>query len=339
MFLSMLLFFVLTEYRPKASESVAPAYTTPVSESSPGGLRIFSWNTGYFGLDQKMDFFLEGGKTTARSPLETQRNSIESVIQTVGKQEPDICFFQEVDRDSHRSFGIDQLHALYSGLGGYNTYFALNYKSPFVPVPLKAPMGGVQSGLAVFSKFAIDSAERLQLPGEFSWPVRIFHLKRCALVTRMASPVEGKDWYLINVHLSAYDDGGMRKQQLDFLKTLLTDIYAQGHYVVVGGDWNSIFPGLSKDHFGEYTTDEEDLFWLQKIPGNWTPDGWQWCYDAEVPTARSLEQPYKAGENFTCIIDGFLVSPNLRVDEVRGFDLGFKNSDHNPVALTVSIRN
>ena len=108
--------------------------------------------------------------------------------------------------------------------------------------------------------------------------------------------------------------------------------------MVVGGDWNSMFPGTGKEDFGSYTTSEENLFWVQTIPEGWTPDDWQWCYDADVPTARTLEQPYKAGENFTCIIDGFLVSPNLRVDEVQGYNLRFEHSDHNPVAITVSIR-
>ena len=333
-----LLFFMITEFRPADTELLEPVYHSQGSADTPGGLRLMSWNIGYCGLDDQMDFFMEGGTSTERSPLANQRTAIDFIIKEIAHQDPDICFIQEIDKNSHRSFGLDQLYAAVSGLQNYETFYALNFKSPFVPVPVKAPIGKVNSGVATLTRYSADSAERLQLPGKQSWPVSIFHLKRCALITRIPSPEKGKDWCIINVHLTAYGDGGMRVQQLEYLKELITNLYSEGHYIVVGGDWNSMFPGVSKEQFGAYTTKEEYLFWLQSIPKDWTPDNWQWCYDAEVPTARTLEQPYKAGENFTCIIDGFLVSPNLRVDEVTGFNFRFKHSDHNPTAITVSIR-
>ena len=282
---------------------------------------------------------MEGGSQTGRSPLERQRAALDTVIETIDFQEPDICFIQEIDTKSHRSYNLDQLYTAVSGFPGYQALFAVNFKSPFVPVPVKSPIGRVESGIAVFSRYSTTLAERHQLPGSYGWPVSIFHLKRCALVSRLPSPTAGKDWILINIHLTAYGDGGQRLQQLEYLKELITGFYNEGHYVVVGGDWNSMFPGVTKQQFGEYTTPEEYLFWLQEIPSGWTPENWQWCYDAEIPTCRTLEQPYRAGENFTTIIDGFLVSPNLRVDEVNGFNLRFENTDHNPVAITVSIRN
>ncbi|UPT64070.1 MAG: hypothetical protein M0D54_05870 [Hyphomonadaceae bacterium JAD_PAG50586_4] len=34
-------------------------------------------------------------------------------------------------------------------------------------------------------------------------------------------------------------------------------------------------------------------------------------------------------------IDGFVVSPNVAVESVRGFDLGFEHTDHQPVRLRV----
>ena len=75
-----------------------------------------------------------------------------------------------------------------------------------------------------------------------------------------------------------------------------------------------------------------------RIPEGWTPDLWQWCYDPEVPTARSNERPYIPGESYQTIIDGFLVSPNLEVTEVSAYNLGYLHSDHHPVAVTVQPR-
>lgn len=337
-FILFLAVFTLTEFRPDKITVLDPNQGITAAQSSPGGLHLLSWNIGYCGLDAETDFFMEGGSQKGRTSIDRQRKALDEIIGFIDRQEPDICFIQELDTASYRTYKIDQSYTTASSFENYEQYYGLNYKSPFVPVPVQAPIGRVKSGVLTMSRFAVETAERHSLPGSYSWPVRVFHLKRCALVSLIPSATEGKSWYVINVHLSAYGDGSMRSQQLEYLKDYMLDKYNEGHYVVIGGDWNSLFPGVTKEHFGEYTTAEEYLFWLQSIPEDWTPPSWQWCYDKNVPTARSLEQPFKDGENFMTIIDGFLVSPNLRVDDVKGFNLNFENSDHNPTSITVSIR-
>jgi endonuclease/exonuclease/phosphatase family metal-dependent hydrolase len=338
-FILFLAFATITEYRPDTITELSPFHDNRSEQGTPGGLSLISWNIGYCGLDNKTDFFMEGGSQKGRNSIDAHRQALDTITEFIRKNEPDICFIQEVDTKSYRSYRIDQSYVLASALSDYEQYFGKNYKSPFVPVPIQSPIGRVESGVLTMSRFSVSEASRHSLPGSFSWPTKVFHLKRCALVSVIPSAVEDKSWYLVNVHLSAYDNGNMRKQQLDFLKVFITDLYDAGHYVVIGGDWNSLFPGVSTDDFAPYTTAEEELFWVQQIPENWTPSNWQWCYDKSIPTVRSLEQPYVKGENFTTVIDGFLVSPNLRVDQVRGFDLGFEFTDHNPVSITVSIRN
>lgn len=328
----------LTEFRPDKISVLSQNQGHTAAHSAPEGLHLLSWNIGYCGLDAKTDFFMEGGSQKGRTSIDSQRDALDEISAFIGKQKPDIGFFQEIDKASYRSYRTDQSYILSSIFNNYEQYYGINYKSHFVPVPVQAPIGRVESGILTMSRFAVETVERHSLPGSYSWPTRVFHLKRCALVSILPSAADGKSWYLINVHLSAYGDGSMRAEQLEYLKTFMTDRYSEGHYVVVGGDWNSMFPGVTKDTFGEYTTAEKYLFWLQSIPDNWTPPSWQWCYDKKIPTSRSLEQPFKDGENFTIIIDGFLVSPNLRVDEVKAFDLKFAKSDHNPTSIKVSIR-
>ena len=338
-FLLLLVLATITEYRPDNITELSPSHEILAAEGTPGGLSLLSWNLGYCGLGSETDFFMEGGSQKGRNSIESYRTALDNMIEFIGKQEPDICFLQEVDTKSYRSYKIDQSYILASAFSGYEQYYGLNFKSPFVPVPVQAPIGRVRSGVLTMSRFAVSEASRHSLPGSYGWPVKVFHLKRCALVSVIPSAVEGKEFYLINVHLSAYDNGNLRKQQLEYLKNFITARYNEGHYVIAGGDWNSLFPGVSVEDFGPYTTEEQYLFWVQKIPEDWTPADWQWCFDKNIPTVRSLERPYKKGENFTSIIDGFLVSPNLKVDQVRGFNLNFENTDHNPVSVTVSIRN
>lgn len=58
--------------------------------------------------------------------------------------------------------------------------------------------------------------------------------------------------------------------------------------------------------------------------------------DHETASCRSLDQPL-AGADLDSfqfyLIDGFIVSDNIRVEKLQTLDLGFVNSDHNPVVV------
>ncbi len=330
--------FTLMEYKPADKTTLGLIEENSAAAAAPKKLRFLSWNMGYFGLGHEVDFFLEGGSQKGRTPRKRQQESLNNMVTLIRSVNPDICFLQEIDRGSFRTYKHDQAKEIASLFNNYAVSHAQNYKCAFVPSPLSSPIGKVDSGVLTMSQYQTRENVRMKLPGQFSWPTRIFHLKRCILLSVIPSPTDGKDWYLLNIHLSAYDNGDMRKQQLAFLKELMMSLYTEGHYVVVGGDWNSQFPGISKESFGSYTTPEESLFWLQDLPDEWAPQNWQWGYASDIPTSRTLEKPYQKGENFTTVIDGFIVSPNLQIDMIQGMDLGFKDSDHNPVLAEISIR-
>ncbi|MDR1893355.1 MAG: hypothetical protein LBQ61_01520 [Spirochaetales bacterium] len=343
LFALTLLFFTLAAYRPPAELLLAPedwgeAAEGRDGESGPGDLSLLSWNLGYAGLDRHTDFVMEGGTMGLPRSREAVAQALDEIRRFLTLQEADIYFLQEVDRRSSRSYRIDQLEFLTAALRGYTPWYGANYKALFVPYPLKEPMGRVDSGIVTLSRYASPQGLRWQLPGSFSWPVSVFNLRRCALMIAIPSPVPGREWRLINIHLSAYDNGTMRQEELAFLKDKIQGFYEEGHYVVVGGDWNSLFPGITQDAFGPHTTPAASLFWVQSIPEGWSLPGWQWCFDPSVPTCRSLNQPYEEGENFVTLIDGFYVSPNVEVRAVRAFDLGFEKSDHNPVEVVIRAK-
>ena len=68
-------------------------------------------------------------------------------------------------------------------------------------------------------------------------------------------------------------------------------------------------------------------------------DGWQFLMDTTHPTCRSLDRPLDESDpSFQYyMIDGFILSPNLRADSIETLDLHFKNTDHNPVRLQVTL--
>ncbi len=320
----------LTDYNPPKVMDLKVVGTG--IEKAPSELSLMTWNIGYAGLGKSEDFFLSGGRKVKPTEEDSARylKGILDFLKTASSY-VDVFFIQEVDRDSSRSYHIDQFKKIMEVLEGFYGIFAINYKVNFVPVPFSNPMGRVLSGLTVFTRYKPMDVKRYSLPGQYPWPDRLFQLDRCAIVIRIPAP-DGKEWVLMNIHNSAYDEGGtIRIKQLAFIKDFMLSEYEKGNYVVVGGDWNAI---LAKGNF-EYTQEKPDFY--IPLPKDWTPAGWKWGVDPKVPTNRSVRIPYERGETYVTIIDGFLVSPNVDIVEIRGIDLGFENSDHNPVFLRVKI--
>ena len=325
-------FLTVTEYRPADVESVSVrsgdgAGTAPVPSD---GFTVLSWNIGYTGLGKHQDFFMDGGKKSRPGDPDAVYSYLRGIVSSLEEVKADLVILQEVDTDSARTYGIDETESLARGVSA----FALNYSCPFVPIPFP-PMGKVHSGLFTTTDLAVTSADRIALPCPFSWPLSTANLKRCMLVTR--HPVAGSEHelVLVNVHLEAYDDGEGKIAQTRQLMDFLNEEYQKGNYVITGGDFNQIFPGGQKA-------------WPNTHPELWTPGvldtdmlgGFGSAYDLTVPTCRLLNQPYDPSDTENTqyyAIDGFLVSPNVDVSSVKTLDLGFENSDHNPVLLTVSL--
>lgn len=324
-----LIFGTLTDYQPETSEKLKIAGTSAFQPDSVASFVI--WNIGYGGLGEEEDFWYDGGKTV-KPPKKSVERYLRGIYETVVNiWEVDFFLFQEVDTLAARSHYFNELKDLTYHLSGYCQSFATNYNVRFVPVPFDNPMGKVLAGLASFSRFQPKESVRYQFPGNFSWPNRIYFLDRCFLLQRFPMKT-GNELVVINTHNSAYDDGDLKKQQMDFLKNVLLEEYEKGNYVVVGGDWNQCPPGFDNSTF---IPSNGDFYEQINISHDYLPSGWQWVYDETVATNRKLATPYIEGETFTTIIDFFLVSPNIEVIEVKGIDLDFAYSDHQPVLIRV----
>ena len=195
--------------------------------------------------------------------------------------------------------------------------------------------GKVNAGIATFSKYSINDSERVQLPIPFSWPMKLFNLKRCLLVTRM--PIQGsdKELVMINLHLEAYSSEEGKVKQANQLMGLMKEEYEKGNYVIAGGDFNQTFShiGFSKypnNGDWECPTFEEASY----------IDNFSFEMDDSYPTCRSLKTPLVGYDKATFqyyMIDGFIVSKNVQVNEIHTLDLGFKNTDHNPVTMNIKL--
>ena len=333
------LFVTIAEYRPKAVEKAdinVNAKKTILQTDEV--LKVLNWNIGYCGLDAQNDFFYDGGKNVTARSKEAVLDNLEKVKALLKKEDCGFNLLQEIDVKSRRSFYVNQKKALSDFFADYDSVFAANYDAVIVPAPVLNPLGRVKSGVFTLSKYGIQKAESFQLPGTFSWPLKTVNLKRCLLVSEIKTDVPDKNLYIINLHLSAYDaDGVLRKQEMEFLQNLALKLYNEGHWVIAGGDWNSLFPGVEKNRFIPYTTSDEFLEWIEYLPADFIGKEWKWGFDSSTPTVRLLEKPYVKGENYTTIIDGFICSPNVEIIGVKTGDLNFEVSDHHPVIAEFTL--
>lgn len=333
LFGGFLLYSTITWYNPPQKLDVSENDRHDIVPSD-SALTILTWNIGYAGLGDNMDFFYDGGQKV-RDTRERVQENFAAIHQLLKQNESkQFIFIQEIDVRSKRSYRANQAELLRQD-SNYHTAFALNYNVEFVPIPLRSPMGQVNSGIMTMSRFVPESATRYGYPGTFSWPSRVFNLRRCMLVNSYPTS-NGKQLILINTHKSAFDDGSLKKQEMNFLRDFVLAEYAKGNYVVVGGDWNQSPPDFPLTKFGDNF--QSEFFILSNIATDYLPNGWQWVFDPEKPTNRYLNEAYQPGRTFRCLIDFFLVSPNVEVLEVKTHDLGFRNSDHNPVTMSFMLK-
>jgi endonuclease/exonuclease/phosphatase family metal-dependent hydrolase len=286
-------------------------------------LSLVSWNLGYGGLGEGSDFFKDLGESSRPPSPEAVDRNIAAIREKVGSMEADIFLFQEMARPSYVNYRRDLLDPISEALGDMSVVYAGDFRTRLVPPPWSVSVGN--------ASFVRPSAEidRIVLDGYrerfYGVAVRDYTLHRVRL--------SDAPWTVFNLHLSAFDaeEENKREQQAREVIALAEAEYRAGRCVVLGGDWNMRLVPTNFPH----TTDARFQFWIRDVVPNLLPDGWRWAIDRTAPTVRTLHKPYVAGENYTTIVDGWAVSPNVRVLEVETEGLGFRNSDHNPLSLAV----
>jgi endonuclease/exonuclease/phosphatase family metal-dependent hydrolase len=339
LFGGLLVFSTITDYQPKPGSEEDLAIDGDAEKGLPSDtLSILIWNIGYGGLGAEMDFFNDGGKGT-RPSKELSEKYLQGILDFIKEQQDSTDFFmlQEVDRNSKRSYEVDQVNEILASSKSYNSIFALNYDVKFVPVPFGipyTPYGKTNGGLQTLSKYSPVSATRLQYPGGFEWPTKLYMLDRCALELKMKLN-SGKELLLVNTHNTAYDASGeIKKIEMEYIKARYESAVKEGKRVILGGDWNQVPPGWDSKHF---SAEMPEGYTPQALDNSMIPAGFEVHFDSSLATNRSNDIVYTPGTTYTTLIDYFMTSPNVEVLRVQSLDRSFSFSDHQPVRLTVVI--
>ncbi len=340
----VLLYGTIYDFQPEDVTKLEPEQPAAYKMVDDTSLTFLIWNLGYGGLGAEANFFFDSqgmmrsnGKMI-RPSKELVEKYVNGAVGFVKGTAYDFYLFQEIDYNSKRSYYINQFDEMKKVLPDYSATYAVNYLSDWVPIPLMEPWhayGRVNAGLGTFSKYQPVTSVRYQLPGDYPWPMRIFQLDRCALVQHYPTRF-GRDLVVVNIHNSAYDKGGeLKAQQMAFLRDLLEKEYEQGNFVVVGGDWNQCPPDFK---FDALMPGKSGRYSQTNVAQDFMGDtDWTWAANTTIATNRKVGDSYNPGTTFETIIDFYLISPNVKLEEIKGVDLGFKYSDHQPVVMRVLL--
>lgn len=304
---------------------------------------ISTYNIGFGAYNHDYSFFMDEGHmkdgtyvsgeyATAQSKDIVLENT-NGAINTVKGLNSDFMFFQEVDKKATRSYSVNQYDMLMNSFASYSSVYASNFHSAYLLYPFNDPIGKTEAGIVTMSRYDVKEATRYKLPIDESFPTKFFDLDRCIMITRY-NVNEGKELVLINVHLSAYDEGGVyRKKQLDLLNKILKEEKEKGNYVIAGGDFNHDIA----NSLNTFATEQEVPEWVYVLSNSDLAEGYSFASSKNIPTCRSTDMPYTKDSNYSVVIDGFIVSDNITVTSVTNIaqEEGelFLYSDHNPVEM------
>ncbi len=314
---------------PKLVTLSRPFPTKTVPDELGASLSLTTWNLGYAGLGHSSDFIFDGGRKRFPPSRATVRSNLEGITATLEGIKSDVYFLQEVSVRSPISYWVRVRNRLENHFAGRHFYYRTEITTPRLPWPFK-----IDHGTAIIANARPAQKELIPLPLEPNWNRGLVRRNYALQVTRFPIAGQKTEWVIANLHLAAFDKGGdIRRQQAEAVFEFATAEFAQGNFVILGGDWNM---RLVDTNFPN-TTDPGFLSWLIDFPPNYLPRSWKIAVDPSVPTMRTLHKPYVANENYTTIIDGFIVSPNVTIDNVFGTDTGFAHTDHMPMTMRVSL--
>ena len=329
-----------------------------------------SYNIGFGAYSQDYTFFMDTGYDDAGNPTcghygkakskEAVEFNTSGAVNAVKKENPDFVMFQEVDTRSTRSYSINQDERIMNAFADYDHVHCVNFHTAFLPYPLYDMHGEVHAGLTTLSRVKITAAERKQYTVADSLP-KLFDLDRCFSTHKIAVD-NGKNLYIVNSHMSAYDEGGtIREKQVAEMNAFLKSVKDSGDYVIVGGDFNHDL--LTYNPEFAYTSDAgHRAFGMTKKTPDWVSfyfnkegkspliDGFKVVASDNHPSCRNNDIEYDPAKSFVCLVDGFIVSDNIEVvahETVQTMDTraehgnkgypGFAYSDHDPVKVQFKL--
>lgn len=298
---------------------------------------IATYNVGMGLYSQDFGFFMDGGTKAQADSIEKVNFNNDGIISNLLKINPDFLMIEETAVNCTASHYVNQLELLKKNFETYDIAFGQNSDTPYLFFPPIKPFGRMKTGLTTLSRFNIERATRIGLPIENSI-TKIFDLDRC-YTKSIIKLKHHKKLVLFTIHPSAYtSDETIADKQIRILMRDMRRERKKGNYVIAGGDWNRDLYGDSWKYFVDKNP---NLNWTKNFNKRVLPKNFSIvnCINKRkpIPSSRNADGPYHK-KQAQMVIDGFIVSDNIKIKKAKVIDLQFKYSDHNPVYMTFSLQ-
>lgn len=145
---------------------------------------VGTYNVGFGAYLPDYSFFMDGGEYSRCYSGESGADTIQKAAGLALQYKPDFMMFQEVDRDSTRSYHVNQEALITDIFDNYYETFAVNYDSAYLLYPFTEPIGASYSGIAMYSKYEIRESLRRSLPISTGFS-KFLDLDRCYSINRV----------------------------------------------------------------------------------------------------------------------------------------------------------
>ena len=221
----------------------ADEYVSPTSNQDQ--VKVVTWNIR-FGAG-RLPWFIDSCGEKALANYDSVEIIMQKIADTLNVMEADIVLLQEVDIESKRSGFMDQVQFL---LNNTNLNYGAYASMMEVDFVFSDGLGRINTGNAILSKFELTEAKRikLRLRTDQSTLVQYGYARRNILKAKIPELSQGtKDFYVVNIHATAFATDDTKKQHINKYLETLSDIQNNNDYFVTGGDLNSVPPGSVTD--------------------------------------------------------------------------------------------
>lgn len=225
---------------PRSEEGeIGQVTSTEAVDDRPTTLTVMTWNIAYgYGMNS------EGTSAYVPYGEEKYRQHMSGIAETIRASQADVVLLQEIDFNSSRSHGQDQLKYLAEQTGLKHWAKAVSWRANYIPFPswpVSLHFGKMNSGGAVLSRWPIKAnhIELLQKPTNKAWWYNLFYLFRYFQTVDIQ--VGERTVKLTNLHLEAFHTE-TKAQQV----TQLVELAAKLRPDFIGGDFNTVPDGAMK---------------------------------------------------------------------------------------------
>jgi endonuclease/exonuclease/phosphatase family metal-dependent hydrolase len=242
-FVALIAAAISSEFTPAELEPLVAQCDDRVPELAAGSsFTAVSWNLQY-SAGRAQHFFYDGG-TAVSVPDREVSETLSGITAALRNIAPDVALLQEVDRASDRTRRIDQLPPYRAATNSPCQLSTPYHRSPFVPHPLRDPMGRVDMHLALLTPAGLIKGQRRALPLLKESRLRqAFNLKRALLTAELPIADSAHNLAIAVSHLSAFSThGDTLSNQMNALKDWMDERPPEQPWIL-GADLNAIAPG------------------------------------------------------------------------------------------------